>query len=120
PVSATLVSQSGSSPNGAINPGETVEVQLYLQNQGNVATTNLLATLQPTGGVTLPSGYQVYGALAPAGAPVGGAFTFTADSTNGGTVVATLSLQDGSNSLGTVSFNFYMPVVQTFWNTNQI
>jgi uncharacterized repeat protein (TIGR01451 family) len=120
PVSATLVSQSGSSPNGAINPGETVEVQLYLQNTGNVSTTNLVATLQATGGVTLPSGYQVYGALAPGGSPVGGAFTFTADSTNGGTVVATLSLQDGSASLGTVSFTFYMPVVQTFWNTNQI
>jgi uncharacterized repeat protein (TIGR01451 family) len=29
-------------------------------------------------------------------------------------------LQDGANSLGTVSYNFYMPVVQTFWNTNQI
>jgi uncharacterized repeat protein (TIGR01451 family) len=120
PVSATLVSQSGSSPNGAINPGETVGVQLYLQNTGNVSTTNLTATLQPTGGVTLPSGYQVYGALAPGESPVGGAFTFTANSTNGGTVVATLALQDGSASLGTVSFTFYMPVVQTFWNTNQI
>jgi uncharacterized repeat protein (TIGR01451 family) len=120
PVSATLVSQSGSSPNGAINPGETVEVQLYLQNAGNVSTTDLVATLQATGGITLPSGYQVYGALAPGGSPVGGAFTFTANSTNGGTVVATLSLQDGSASLGTVSFNFYMPVVQTFWSTGQI
>ena len=120
PVSATLVSQNGSSPNGAINPGESGEVELYLQNTGNVATTNLVATLAATGGVTLPSGYQVYGALAPGSAPAGGTFSFTANSTNGGTVVATLSLQDGSNSLGTVSFNFYMPVVQTFWNTGQI
>ncbi|HEV7926119.1 MAG TPA: protease pro-enzyme activation domain-containing protein, partial [Verrucomicrobiae bacterium] len=121
PVSAALVSQSGSPPNGAINPGDTVEVQLYLQNEGNVATTNLAATLQATGGVTLPSGNpQFYGAMAPGGSPVGGAFGFTANSTNGGTVVATLSLQDGSTSLGTVSFTFYMPVVQTFWNTNQI
>jgi uncharacterized repeat protein (TIGR01451 family) len=120
PVSATLVSQNGSSPNGAVNPGESVQVELYLQNTGNVGTTNLVATLQATGGVTLPSGYQVYGALAPGSAPSGGTFSFTANSTNGGTVVATLSLQDGSNSLGTVSFNFYMPVVQTFWNTGQI
>ncbi len=120
PVSATLVSQSGSSANGAINPGESVQVLLYLQNQGNVATTNLVATLAATGGVTLPSGYRVYGALAPGEAPVAEAFTFTAESTNGGTVVATLSLQDGSNNLGTVAFNFYMPVVQRFSNTNQI
>jgi uncharacterized repeat protein (TIGR01451 family) len=120
PVSATLLSQSGPTANGAVNPGETVGVQLYLQNTGNVSTTNLTATLLATGGVTLPSAYQVYGALAPGGAPVPGSFSFTANSTNGGVVVATLSLQDGSANLGTVSFNFYMPVVQTFWNTNQI
>jgi len=120
PVSATLVSQSGSFSNGAVNPGETVGVQLYLQNAGNVSTTNLSATLQATGGVSLPSGYQTYGALAPGAAPVGGSFTFTANSTNGGIVVATLSLQDGSANLGTVSFNFYMPVVQTFWNPSPI
>ncbi len=121
PVSATLISQTGSPPNGAINPGDTVQVQLYLQNAGNVATTDLAATLLATNGVTLPSGNpQFYGALTPGGAPVGGSFGFTAVSTNGGTVVATLALQDGATSLGTVSFTFYMPVVQTFWNTNQI
>ena len=120
PASAALISQSGSLLNGAVNPGETVGVELYLQNTGNVSTTNLVATLQSTGGVTLPSGYQFYGALAPGAPPAGGSFSFTASSTNGGTVVATLSLQDGSSNLGTASFNFYMPVVQTFWNTNSI
>jgi uncharacterized repeat protein (TIGR01451 family) len=120
PAGATLVSQSGSTINGAVNPGETVGVQLYLQNTGNVSTTNLIATLQSTGGVSLPSGYQGYGALAPGEGPVAGSFSFTANSTNGGVVVATLALQDGSANLGTVSFNFYMPVVQTFWNTNPI
>jgi uncharacterized repeat protein (TIGR01451 family) len=120
PVSATLVSQSGSVLNGAVNPGETVGVELFLQNTGNVSTTNLVATLQATGGVLLPSGYQTYGALAPGAPPVAGSFSFTANSTNGGTVVATLALQDGSANLGTVSFYFYMPVVQTFWNTNAI
>jgi len=120
PVSATLASQSGSFINGAVNPGETVGVLLYLQNAGNVSTTNLTATLQAMGGVSLPSGYQTYGALAPGAPPVAGLFSFTANSTNGGTVVATLSLQDGPANLGTVSFNFYMPVVQTFWNTNPI
>ncbi len=120
PAGATLVSQGGSSPNGAVNPGETVGVQLYLQNNGNVPTTNLIATLQATGGVTLPSGYQAYGAVQPGAAPIAGAYNFTAAGTNGGTVVATLSLQDGSASLGTVSFVFYMPLVQTFSNTKPI
>jgi uncharacterized repeat protein (TIGR01451 family) len=116
----TLVSQSQQPPNGAVNPGETVGVELYVENTGNVSTTNLIGTLQDTGGVTQASGYQVYGAVAPGGAPVGGAFTFTASATNGGTVVATLALQDGSSNLGTVSYTFYMPVEQTFWNTNPI
>lgn len=122
PVGATLISQSGPVNNGAVNPGETVGVELYLQNTGNVSTTNLLATLQATGGVTLPvpSGYQVYGALAPGAAPVGQTFSFTANSTNGGVVVATLALQDGSANLGTATFYFYMPTVQTFWNTAPI
>jgi uncharacterized repeat protein (TIGR01451 family) len=120
PVSATLVSQSGSVLNGAVNPGETVGVQLFLENTGNASTTNLTATLQATGGVVLPSGPQTYGALAPGGPPVGEAFSFKANSTNGGTVVATLSLQDGASNLGTVSFDFFMPVVETFWNTNPI
>ena len=117
---ATLISQSGPTTNGAVNPGETVGVQLYLQNSGNVSTTNLTATLLSTGGVSLPSGYQGYGALAPGEGPVAGNFTFTANSTNGGVVVATLALQDGAVSLGTVTFDFFMPVVQTFWNTNPI
>ncbi len=120
PAGVTLYSESLQPPNGAVNPGETVGVQLFLKNTGNVSTTNLVATLQDSGGVILASGSQTYGALAPGGAPVGGAFSFTANSTNGGTVVATLALQDGAASLGTVSFDFYMPVVQTFWNTNPI
>ena len=120
PAGVTLFSESLQPPNGAVNPGETVGVQLYLKNTGNVSTTNLVASLQDSGGVTLASGSQTYGALAPGGSPVGGAFYFTANGTNGGTVVATLALQDGSAGRGTVSFVFFMPVVQTFWNTNPI
>ncbi len=121
PATATLVSQSGPTLNGAINPGEQVGVNFYLQNAGNIPTTNLVATLQATGGVTLPGGNpQTYGALVPGGAPVAGYFTFVANGTNGGTVVATLSLQDGSTSLGTAAFTFYLPEVHTFYNTNPI
>jgi uncharacterized repeat protein (TIGR01451 family) len=120
PASVTLVSESLQPPNGAVNPGETVGVQFYLKNTGNVSTTNLVAALQDSGGVILASGSQTYGALAPGGPAVGAAYSFTANGTNGGTVVATLALQDGSANLGTVFFDFPMPVVQTFWNTNPI
>jgi uncharacterized repeat protein (TIGR01451 family) len=106
--------------NGSVNPQESVEVQFNLRNTGNISTTNLVATLQAGGGVVFPSGAQAYGALAPGGAATGRLFTFTADSTNGGTVMATLQLQDGSANLGSATFLFVMPAVATFWNTNDI
>jgi uncharacterized repeat protein (TIGR01451 family) len=121
PAGAALVLPTNG--NGSVNPNEAVEVQLNLQNTGNISTTNLVAALQAGGGVTLPSAAQAYGALAPVGAggvAVGRLFSFTANSTNGGTVVATLQLQDGSANLGSVTFAFFMPVVATFWNTNEI
>ena len=117
-VNAVLLSGSA---NGAIAPGATVQVDLNLQNTGNVNTTNVVATIQTTGGVTLPSPTVVsYGQLAAGAPPVGREFAFTAVGTNGGTVVATLQLTDGSVNLGTVAFTFYMPVVATFWNTGAI
>ena len=42
-------------PNNAIDPGETVTVNIGLANVGLANTTNLVATLLPTGGVTNPS-----------------------------------------------------------------
>jgi uncharacterized repeat protein (TIGR01451 family) len=119
-ASAVLTSESFQPPDGAVDPGETVQLMLNLQNAGNVNTTNVIATLQTTGGVTLPSGSQSYGALLAGATPIGRLFSFTANSTNGGTVVATLQLQDGSSTLPPVTFTFYMPVVTTFWNTNRI
>ncbi len=121
PAGAKLILPANN--NGSVNPGESVEIQFNLQNTGNIPTTNLVATLQATGGVTLPSGAQSYGVMAPVGgggAPVGRLFSFTANSTNGGTVVATLQLQDGTANLGTNTFNFVMPGLYAFWNTNEI
>lgn len=118
PAGAVLVQPANG--NGSINPQQSVEIQFNLRNSGNISTTNLVATLQASGGVGFPSGSQDYGALAPGVAATGRLFTFTANSTNGGTVTATLQLQDGSANLGTASFSFVMPVVVTFWNTNDI
>jgi uncharacterized repeat protein (TIGR01451 family) len=58
--------------------------------------------------------------LEPEAAPTNGQYSFTASSTNGGAILAVLQLQDGANNLGTVTFTFVMPVVQTLWNTNFI
>ena len=120
-VGAKLLSESITPANGAIDVGETVTVSLTLQNNGNVSCSpNLTAVLQAGGGVTAPSSSQVYGALAPGGIAVSKPFTFTASGTNGGTITATLLLQDGANNLPPVIFNFPLPSVNGFANTNSM
>lgn len=92
-------------PNAGLDPGETVTVDLPLTNVGSAATTNLVATLQATGGVSAPSGPQVYGALAPA-ASATFPFTFTVSATCGALVTATWQLQDGATNLGTAAMTW--------------
>ena len=101
------VTADGCNSNGAIDPNETVTVSLGIKNTGSADTANLVATLQSTGGVTNPSAPQNYGIVVAGGATVFRSFTFTASNLDcGGTLVATLHLQDGASDLGTVTFNF--------------
>jgi uncharacterized repeat protein (TIGR01451 family) len=117
---ASLVSESGVPPNGFVDPGEQVTINLRLQNIGNQDTVNLVATLLATNGVT-PLGSQVktYGVLSPTNGPVSNSFTFTAAGA-GSSVTAVLQLQDGANNLGTVQFTFTFPAISTFSNTADI
>jgi hypothetical protein len=91
--------------NGVIDPGETVTMSFTLKNVGTASTANLVATLLADGGVVAPNGPQAYGGLTPGGAAASRSFTFTADGTCGGTITATLQLQDGPANLGAVTFN---------------
>ena len=95
-------------PNNAIDPGENVTVEIGLANVGLANTTNLVATLLPTGGVTNPSQPQNYGVLAN-GVRVYRPFTFTASpNLNCGEMISlTLQLQDGAENLGTVTINLF-------------
>lgn len=103
---AAIVAESCSPANGAIDPNETVTVNFALKNIGTGNTGNLVATLLPGGGVTAPSGPQSYGVLVAGGPAVSRPFTFTANAACGGTLTASLQLQDGASSLGTVTFSF--------------
>jgi len=104
---ATLVNESCPPINGAIDPGERVSVNFKIMNNSGAATSNLVATLQSTGGVIAPTGPQSYGAIPNAGmAERQFAFTASAGLTPGQTLTATLQLQDGATNLGTVSYNF--------------
>ena len=107
-ASAATLSAEGCSPsNGTLDPGETVTVNFCVTNNGNLGATNVVGTLQNTGGVTAASGPQTYGPIAP-GATVCKSFTFTASGTCGGMVTASIQLQDGPANLGTATYVFTM------------
>jgi subtilisin-like proprotein convertase family protein len=116
-VGGSLANETCSPANGAIDPGELVTVNLSLQNTGRSATSNLIATLQATGGVSAPSAPQNYGSLAPRGAAVTMPFSFRAGGACGGTLTATLQLQDGATNLGAVSFKFNLGSTKIVTNT---
>ncbi len=109
----TITAESCVTADNAISPGETVTIDFGLINNGSSATTDLVANLQPTGGITGPSGGQDYGVIpADSSTVVSRSFTFTAD-TNvncGDTITATFDLQDNSTALGTVAFNLVVGI----------
>ena len=102
---STLVDEDCDPANAAIDPGETVTVSFTLENVGGASTTNLVATLLATGGVTSPSGPGSYGAIA-SGATASQNFTFTATGNCGDTLTATLELQDGTDVYAPVTYTF--------------
>jgi subtilisin-like proprotein convertase family protein len=116
-----VLAESCSPPNGAPDPGEIVTVSFGVVNSGTAATTNLVGTLQATGGVTNPSPPATYGVVAP-GASASQNFTFTANGSCGGTITASLQLQDGATDLGTVTYDFTLgtTTLQTFSNPANI
>lgn len=103
-TAATLVSEGCAPTNGVVDPGEVVTVNFSLHNNDSVNTTNLVATLLATNGVTSPSGPQTYGVIT-AGSTSTQAFSFTASGTCGANITATLQLQDGPANLGTATYS---------------
>jgi len=106
--STTLLAESCTATNGAIDPDETVTVLFTLQNTGLADTTNLVVTLLATNGVVSPSAPQTYGALVAGGAGMSEPFSFTAAGVCGDSIIATLQLQDGGTELGTVSVSLLL------------
>jgi hypothetical protein len=103
---ATLVVEGCAPANGALDPGETATVALCVQNVGALDTTDLVGTLQATGGVVTPGAPQSYGVVLAGGPPGCRNFILTVSGACGGTVTATLELEDGPESLGEVVYQF--------------
>jgi uncharacterized delta-60 repeat protein/uncharacterized repeat protein (TIGR01451 family) len=121
PAGAALIHESITPTNGVIDPGETVTLLFGLRNVSGGNTTNLVATLLATNGVTAPSGPQNYGVLVQGGPSASRQFSFTASGTNGGSITAVLQLQDGAQNLGTANFSYAIgATTNSFANTNLI
>jgi len=114
----TFTGENCAPANNIIEPGERVAVNFSLRNTGSANVGNLTATLQATGGVTSPTGPQNYGALAAGGPTVARSFTFTANGECGGTLTATLQLQDGTTNLGAVTFTFTLGAPRVTFTEN--
>ena len=110
PASATLTGEDCGDGNGVVDPGELITVELELVNVGLADTSDLVATLEATGGVTSPSEPQSYGLLQAGGAPASRSFSFVAEGICGGNVTATLLLQDGGVDTGSVRFDFELGI----------
>lgn len=93
--------------NNAVEPGETVTVNISLRNTGAADVASLDARLLAGGGVITPGDAQNYGPMPAGGAPVSRPFTFTAAAGIGcGTPLnAQLRLSDGSNLIGIETIN---------------
>ncbi|MGE0101487.1 MAG: putative Ig domain-containing protein [Blastocatellales bacterium] len=103
-----ITAESCATANQAVDPGESVTVDLGLRNSGLDPLNNLVATLLPTGGVTNPGPPQSFGTLAVGSGSASRPFTFTASGNCGGEITATLQLQDGPTDLGTVTYKFLL------------
>ncbi len=98
-----VTAESCTGTNGLVDANETVTINFALRNVGTSNTTNLVATLLATNGITAPSGAQAYGALTAGGASVTQAFSFTANVACGSNLVARFALTDGAANLGEVT-----------------
>jgi hypothetical protein len=96
---------SESIPNGRLDPGELAGVSLCLSNLGSTTSGSVTGNLLATGGVTSPSGPQVYGAI-PAGNTVCHSFTFTVGSSCGATLSLTLQEVESGGDTRNLSYSF--------------
>ncbi len=115
---STLVSEGCTPTNGVIDPGELVTVIFVVKNIGSGNTGNLVATLLQTNRIAAAGDPQTYGVVTAGGGVASQPFTFTAGGTCGGSITATLQLQDGAVNLGTITYTYLLgqltPLAENF------
>lgn len=108
------IAESASPANNAVDPGETVVVNLPVFNYGSAATVNLIGTLQASGGVTPTTNNPLsYGVIAAGGGSVTRPYTFIASGACGNTITLTLQLKDGATSYGALTYTIALGAPST-------
>lgn len=113
-----LVAESFLPGNQGLDIGETVTMTLRLKNTGNIASTNIVASLRGTNGIIPLKGPQSYGVIPADGTSIGRDFVFYVQGMGSSSVTAVLDVYDitpaGTNILGTVSYVYQLGEKQTF------
>lgn len=121
---AVITAESITPANNAPDPGETVTANFPIINTGDGSTTNLVGTMQISGGVTPVTAQRTYGAVAAGGPATSQPYTFVANGTCGQTITASIQFQDGPTNLGTLNYTFQLgttnTATQTFSNATSI
>ncbi|HEX4441267.1 MAG TPA: carboxypeptidase regulatory-like domain-containing protein [Thermoanaerobaculia bacterium] len=102
----SLVAETCSPPNGALDPGEQVLVSICVQNNGGADTTDLTGTLLPGHGVAQPPAPVDFGVVAAGGAGVCKNVAFRVASLCGEPVALRVQLNDGATDLGIVEYDY--------------
>lgn len=96
-----LVAENCSAPNGAVDPGETVTVELRVRHGGfHTELTGITAAVLPGGGVYSPSAPQVLSTLSTVGSPQWLPFTFSAGSDCGSNLLVSVVFSENGTSRG--------------------
>ncbi|NUL81648.1 MAG: S8 family serine peptidase [Armatimonadetes bacterium] len=99
----SLMSESCLPGNNNPDPGEGVVYNITLENTGNAATVNLVATMQGNANVLPITPSQNYGVIGIGSSAIR-PFSFALYGNCDQNVTVTLQLQDGATDLGTVQF----------------
>lgn len=110
----SLVGESCLPTNGVIDPGETVTIEVAIRSFLPWTTTNLIGTLLTNGGVFGVGAPYSFGVVDGGGGPVvTGLFSYVANGACGGLISNVVQLTDGTNSAGSVTFNWLLGMPTT-------
>ena len=113
--SSSIVTES--IPNGRLDPLEVVTVSLCLTNSWFSTSGSVTGTLAATGGVSSPSGPQVYGAIPPGGSACKN-YTFTVGNSCGTPLTATLQAAESGGPTRNLAYNFQVGTAMPYFNQN--